>query len=439
MGTLSHMRILAPSVSNATGIQKTFNRLIDDINGAAIDTPYIPAWDNGVPGDGTDQTIALQAIVDGLPVEGGVIALRGDVEITALNLQGKRNIRFIGMGGTGAGADQRTMLRTSAGAVGGRIIDARDSTAISFENMKMGATNTAFNARFLDFDVISTGSALMSLKDCVAGNKGTSASCFMWLYGATQGIFENVLFNGQGVHVQMQNAAGVGFCNVHKFISCNHSSQNGLYAIQGSGEGITFLGCNYEAGGDGIGRAVSTSTLQDVRGMSFIGCTFYDVTVAGGEWIEIPAGEAINVLGCRMGGVTPSAGSNYGISLGGALQGVRGICIMGNTFRFMTAAINFGGTIVGGTGVRSGVVAANNVFGGAGANASALFSGIAKAQRVLIIPNEIDDLQAGAYGRYLALPDIPSYANNAAAVVGGLTTGEMYKNTGNLSAVTVVN
>ena len=117
------------------------------------EVPFVEAWNNNVPGDGTDQTARLQAIIDKLPNGHGNILLKGDVRVTALNLQSKHNIRIMGLGGLGTGMTQNTMLRTNVGAIGGgRVIDARDSFNVSFERIWLEAIDkTTFNGTLLDY------------------------------------------------------------------------------------------------------------------------------------------------------------------------------------------------------------------------------------------------------------------------------------------------
>ena len=116
---------------------------------------YVPAWKHGAPGDGSDQTVALQAIIDGFPAEGGEIALQGNVFFTTLNLSHRSNIRFTGVQGSGqgGGSGQRVLFYCVAGAigVGNPAINCRTTGNVSFRGLQIGANSTAFNGILIDY------------------------------------------------------------------------------------------------------------------------------------------------------------------------------------------------------------------------------------------------------------------------------------------------
>jgi hypothetical protein len=96
-----------------------------------------------------------------------------------------------------------------------------------------------------------------------------------------------------------------------------------------------------------------------MKGISFHGCAFYDVTAAGGEWVQPPRGVGWDVRGCHMSG---TSGSNFGFDIGGYTEadpengGFGGVSMFGNYFDTPTAVISSGGTRSDGSNVR-GIVA----------------------------------------------------------------------------------
>lgn len=407
------------------------------------DLPWVLAWENGVPGDGTNQLAALQAIVNALPSTGGAILLRGDVYLGTtgqLDLSGKHNILIAGLpgGGNGTGSAQRTMLRSGHGAIGGNIpvINCRSTFNVSFENLFIYNNNAAFNGTLVCYGsriAVTPGqdSALMTWKN-IFFSLASGTGYGLQLHGSTQGLFESCTFSARGQLVSMQQVAGVGFVNVHKFVNCNFKPTGTEYPVSGSGEGILFLGCNVQASsGDGIGRFWRTSLTQPFRGISLIGCTFYDANTPGGIWAEFYWGQGLVIQGCGLGGVDPSLGSNYGFSLGqgGAglsEPGVRGFSILGNNFRYVTAAISFGGTAAADTNAKKGIIGGNSVFGGS-SPASNLISSITETRDVVFLPNNINSLP-NAIGSHFNMRGLPTAAT-------GLVTGDVWSNANILTIV----
>lgn len=385
--------------TQATGFRNTIGAVGFD------DLPYVLAWKHGVLGAGADEHVAFQAIIDALPVEGGTIYIRGQVYLgtvaAALNFHGRRNIRIKGTegSGNGTGSLQATMLRSGAQAigVGVSVIDCSGTFNVSWENIFIYNNQATFNGVLLDYGkpTVAPGddSAIFSINDCTISVVGTTARGLS-LYGSTQGMFSNLTFSGKGILLSLQLIAGVGFCNVHTFRNCNIKPQDAQYPVSGSGEGLTFIGCNVQASsGDGVGRFWRTSLSQPFRGINLFGCTFYDANTAGGIWAEFYWGQALNIHGCMMGGADPAVGNNYGITLGGggtglSEPGVRGYTILGNSFRYMTAALSMSGTIANDNNAKYGMIGANSVFGGT--PSSNLFTGVATRQFTVIFPNWIN-------------------------------------------------
>jgi hypothetical protein len=221
----------------------------------------------------------------------------------------------------------------------------------------------------------------------------------------------------------LQDTAGTGFCNDHLFSTCTFHPVSD-YPVLGSGEGIFFLSCCFQAGSTSrIGRAVRTSDVAMFKGLGFIGCTFYDPTVTGGEWIVARWGSGFNASGInRFSGV---AGS-YAIDLGGVVGsdpqegGVRGFDVSGNFFDNFTAAITFSGTSAAKSNARGGMIGGNGVTNGA------LLANYGEVEQVVLLPNSIYGAP-NAIGSHVAFLGLPSYADDATAAAVPLATGQVYR------------
>lgn len=437
-------------VDNAGGTAreaKTFAQvrsLLEAIDFAELGV--VEAWNNGVPGDGTDQTTALQALIDDLPAEGGTVMLKGDVQFTTLDLSERRNILLTGAGGMGSGATQRSQLKSTAGAIGtsAAAINCRETVNVSFEKLYILNLQSAFNGSLIDYGKVGAmtpgeDSSLMTLRDLTISILGASA-LGLQLHGATQGKFADINFGGVGYLVSLQRVAGVGFCNVHTFEHCRFGPAGSKPAILGSGEGITLLGCNFQASSDdGKGRAWDTDLTQPFKGVSVIGCTAYDATATGEIWFHFYTGAGFVFKGNRMGGVgNLTGGNNYGVQIGGGADGtvsdplgVSGFDISNNVAEYMTAFVNFGGTAANYDNCRNGKVEFNWVKGTL-TNPSGhtnLCTSAAQTSAVSVGPNEIHngatDFGAVLNWRYL----VPTAST-------GLVTGDLWRDSGAVKTIT---
>lgn len=354
---------------------------------------HVVAADYGVDGLGGDQTAAMASLVAAIPASGARVMLpTGTVSITSLDLHGRRNIRFIGQSGEGAGASQPTVLTTNLGSGSGRVIDARNTDGVGFEGVFLSATSAAFDGTLLDYGVISNpGTSNCFLENCVVdivGSSGTGLS----LYGSATGSWNRTQFLGAGRLVALQLVGGVNFCNIHNFRSCNFNPTN-QYPIVGSGDNISFSGCNFQAGSsDGKARALQSYSGAPLRGLTLDGCGFYDVLANGTIWFSLALGGGLEMHGCYMSGIVGS----YGFDIGGVAvadpesSGWGGVLLSGNYFDTLTAVMNFEGTSADGSNVR-GVVASGNRLVNA-----ALFSSVASATSVYSVGNRIYGSVGGA-------------------------------------------
>lgn len=390
------------------------------------DLPWLISSENGMPGDGSDQTSAMQALVNSLPPEGGGILVRGDIAVSNINLFGRRNILFRGIGGNGAGAQQRARLIALSGVGAGRVIDARDTVNVSFEKLFLHAPNTAFDGTLLDYGVQTSGCSAVRVSDCLVYVNG-AAGKGMSLHGTAVANVDFTTFSGKGQLVALQNTTGTLYANVLNFRSCNFLPHD-QYPVVGSFEALTFTSCNFQAGDDGKGRAIQANIYVPMKGLNLIGCGMYDVTSGSTEWIQIAIGQAITVIGCVVGGAADR--TTYFMGLGGIAgtdpnnSGVRGVTVIGNSFSYLAAALAFYGTNVDGSHVRGVVTGANSNID------APMYSSLSLASNVINLGNNIYDVvdTSGDFAAGFSVSGLPTSAT-------GLNTGRVWSDGGTLKIV----
>ena len=132
---------------------------------------------------------------------------------------------------------------------------------------------------------------------------------------------------------------------------------------------------------------------------------------------------------CVFGNAFGGSPGSYAIDIGGLggpdpqESGARGVVIFGNYFDTFAAAINCTGTIAAKTNGRGVVIGGNSVT-----NAQ-LIGGYGSLEQAIILPNSIYGSGANGFGSHLAMLGLPAFANRAAAVAAGLTTGQLYQTT----------
>lgn len=390
-------------------------------------------WLNGVLGLGADYTAAMQAIIDSAPTAGLRILIRGRNVFSSLNLNGKVNIQIIGVG-RGISGDSKTYIYTGAGAIGAGVpvFDCRGSVGMVFDNIVFRSNNAAFNGTLLAFgqQVAPSNAAYMRVRNCLFDTAGVSTAVLLELHGATNGVFENCQWSTNCRHIQMQLTNTVGFVNNIQFLNCKWSP--GLVTpIVGTGEAVSFVSCSSQQGTDGRARFWDSGSTSYFRGFNFIGCSFYDVTVAGGVWLRAQLGGALNVFGCRF----SNSGASNDISLAGVADlggdptrgGLRGFNILGNYFDAASGNgphILFNGTIAAKSNARGGLIAGNEV-----ANNSVFLGSVTEVEQTLLAPNSLYTANENTYGGMLAYVGLPGYATRAIAVGSGLDPGMIYKST----------
>jgi hypothetical protein len=326
---------------------------------------YTASW-FGVAGDGTNQTTALQALIDFIPAlatalslgNGGTVYISGNVVFTTLDMSDSVDIHFVGTGGLNAGAGSACIWRSSSAA--SIVIDCRSSMGATWENIDFIFSANAGNA--FDFarnaGGLNTDSVFMHFVRCSFFATGTASSMHLLsLDGATRGLFEHCNFAGQSPLVWGRNTAGGGngFSNVMNFISCNFqpSSAGNTYPVYNPGEAWAFVNCTFE-GNNNAGYQAAISCTEDALNLSLINCWSGDATVTGGQLIVFQ-GKGLVVTGCVLQGASNSG--NEGINIA---NNADGIVIEGNYFN------SIGNCIVLGTGVTN-VQVSGNAKGSVGA------------------------------------------------------------------------
>lgn len=416
------------------GLEFTGDTLELDIPYVETFVPEVLAWKHGVPGDSTDQTGALQAIVNALPQPGaGIIRIKGDVVISSLDLTGKENFTFEGDGNIFGPNTGLSFIRTTAGAIGSGVpvIDCYGATNLTFKGLGLYQSNVAFNGTMVRCGATTptVDTSIINFKKCILGGTSSTAT-MLWFYGGVICSLEDCLVQGAGVSVQLQDVAAVGRSNVIQLSRTNFAPNGNVYPIQGSGDVIKLSGCNFQAGPDGRGRAIQGSSNYPFRGVSIDNCGFYDATVGGFTWIKIPLARGVDIKSSFFGGV--AAASTYAIELGGAvdpvgadpgISGVGGFEVSSNDFENFAAAINFAGnpSALVLSCARAGEVFANKVIVGA------LFANLANCGGLRTGFNDIYD-SADLFGGRPGYHGLPTAA-------GGMASGSVYSDSGTLKVV----
>lgn len=308
---------------------------------------YYGSW-FGILGNGTDQTTALQNLINFIPTsDGATVRLSGDIVISTLDLRSKSDINFIGTGNTNAGSVSSTSISSSSNTAGA-VIDCRSSIGLCFEKIDfVFAGNAGIGIDFSRKGVGQADGVFMCFRDCSFFGVGSVGSThILHLDGSTRGLFDHCSFIGLGNLVWGRNAAGggFGFSNDMTFISCNFQPASVANTVPINNPGIawTLIGCTFEAnsiGGFQVG--IIGSATDPCDGLTVIGCGWFDATVNGGQCIDIFGTNAV-IIGNYIAGFSNSG--NFGINLE---NGFSGAVISGNRFDTLGVAIVVGTTVSG--------------------------------------------------------------------------------------------
>jgi hypothetical protein len=297
---------------------------------------WVVGWENCVPGDGTDQTIALQALIDALPASGGTILLKGDVRVSSLDLVDRRYIRLLGLGSIGTGAAVATLLgvTNNSPSASAYAIDLRGSNGCGFENMRVHGVDAAFLGSLIKYGLSPVGgneAVYPFIRNCIISGVGGT---LLDLRGCTQGDFTRVSFRGSPKHIKGTDNSPSSFSNLHKFVSCSFNPTN-QYPVYYPGENWMFDTCNVQAGSsDGAGRFINGAPNARFKNLSLKNVTMYDVLPGGAPntiWLSNMFGTGLAVEDCLFG----ANNGGYGVELCGTV----GIRILGNRMSYGNAMI----------------------------------------------------------------------------------------------------
>jgi hypothetical protein len=347
-------------VDNASGTAretKTFAQIKTLLNiPSPITLPYILAWENGVPGDGSDQTVALQALIDSLPQTGfvgGTILLKGDVRFTQLNLSGKRYIHLEGIGSIGSSISA-TYLR-SAYAGSGAIIDVTGSIGIKISNMYLNQTDTTtFSGSLIKCGVVSSSTNYLTLENMVIALQSPATTSYgVNLNGSSHFSIRQVSFRGAGLGMYIIGTTGTGvndYSTVGTISECTFNPVS-QYPVRYPDEYWVIKECNFQAGNaDGVGRAIQGSSTFRFKGFAFNNNSCYDVLVgSAGVWVSNMFGTNLEVRGNLFGAQTSQ--------IGVVLSGTQGFEIANNNQGAGTTMISC--ALDGATKVAGGLITAN--------------------------------------------------------------------------------
>lgn len=303
------------------------------------DLPYIPAWEHGVPGDGSDQTAALQALIDSLPssgAQGGTILLKGEVYASALNLIDRRYVKLAGLGRIGSSVGQTILRLTASGA--GDAIDARGSVGCALGDMYVQGTDASFTGNLIKVGFSTREAVLFELSNAIiaTANNGSTAACGLDLDGSTNGKFDRVSFRGgPGRAITGLRGTGVeNFSNGQTFTQCIFNPTN-QYPVRYPGIGWTFEDCNIQAGNiDGAGRFIIGHPDMQFELLTIKNCEFFDVldTTLGLQWMANLQGTGLDISGNLFGARVLQQAIH--------MMGVRGFKITNNVMRYGSVLVS---------------------------------------------------------------------------------------------------
>ena len=440
----------APTASLGTNTTQLATTAFVQANAASAITataPYTLAWEHGVPGNtGADMTVPLQALINSMSPQGGTLYIRGLVNSTFLDLTGKSNITIKGADQgttTGAGYFYKAILQMNTGAVGvdSPAIKCWSTQNITFEDLTFYAPNPAFNGTLISWGspVAIAGQDTFGpkMRNCTISTGTSTAAVGMSMHGSTNGSFRDVTFGGTGCLLKLQDNSFllVSFVACHLFDTCSFLPSGITYTVQGSCGNCTFLNCLWEPGSDGQIWAIRTSSNRPFYGITLINPAFIDTYSIGSVCVECPWGNGLTVVGG-----TGGAPGGYIFSLGGGgishgdpeVRGLVGVSISGFFANGIGQLVAFAGTKANKTNVRGVKVFGNSIINGAllAGNFYQAEHAEFSCNNTYGLPNDI--------GSDVFYPSPPTYADRTAAVVAGLTSGQMFMATGASNALQLV-
>jgi hypothetical protein len=266
---------------------------------------------------------ALNGIGGTITIPAGVLSFANQID-----LHQKKGIIFQGVSSLSQGAPGTQFLYTGSGAP---FINMAGATGCQLKGISFNFNNAGFVGPFVQYgeSPASVPAAQCAVLDCTFG----SAFGNLFLLDCEKTIelrIERCQFSFSNPAIQMATAPSpTNYTNVIAIRDCVFQSGS-QGSIKGCCEGAIIEGCAFEPLASGAAGAINMTA--DCHALDIIGNWFGDVTANGGTWITIQ-GEAINIIGNRIGGDNTTLGIAINLTKGGSIKG--------NSFNTLNNAISF--------------------------------------------------------------------------------------------------
>ena len=335
--------------------------------------PYV-VYANLICDGSTDNTAALNAVIAAIPQSGSGSATGGTILIPysintcnfagTINLNAKAQITIKGQAGGAGPISSSPLLYTGAGA---RFIDARDSAAITLQDLNIYYNNAAFAGILIDTggntsavapSTFGSVSSFFKLKSSAIGSITTNLATLLNLNQAIEATVEDNVFQGGAPAILGSNILTSGIANstvvdIKRNQFTGHSTTTG--AINQCGESWAIENNAFE--NDAAGKL--TSFVNDANklcnGFSIKNNWFGDQTVSGGAAITLSANGAEisgNTITAQTTDIALVGGGGYNIRSndfrGATTNGITcassptGGSVSGNNFTSVTTALGSG-------------------------------------------------------------------------------------------------
>jgi hypothetical protein len=279
---------------------------------------YNPITNYGVTCSGADESTAIQAAINALPAQNGVLDIpMGCLAYygTTLDGKGKNYVQLRGVSPKNGGPATNVsgLVYTGTGARG---IDLRDTAGWVIDKLWLNYTNPGFAGFIIDAGGVTSGSSVSS--------NFTLTDSFLGPFGSVTTPVAGCLLIDQAIEVTIKrnNFSGcagaihgeliAGFSNV-VHIEDNQFVTSYGPPIRQCGESWLLENNTFEPDSNGRASAFANSPSLPCRGMVSIGNWYGDVTTNGGEWWVLTA-IGFTAIGDRM---YATAGANVGYDLTG--------------------------------------------------------------------------------------------------------------------------
>jgi Pectate lyase superfamily protein len=254
-------------------------------------------------------------LTSGITIEGDGCTTGGTFPGTQIIYTGTSSAHFIQMTGLGGCALKRMQI-TNTGAFTGAMLGAHGSSNCTTEDVVFNATT--FGCYHIELD--------QSLQ-----------------FTANRCSFYAGAFSVNG-----QSSAGGSFSNQIRFDNCFWQGQ-AAPPINYGGQAWTFKSCTFENLSNGKAGCFGNTTSTQCFGLTFAGCWFGDVSVAGGVWLSLTFCSGVVISGNFFSGEVTS-------TVAVALNGCGSAMITGNLFTSFLTGINLV------TNITKGLVIKGNQF-----------------------------------------------------------------------------